>query len=187
MCCSVEYFAVVTLAFVAVFKYEMASAFTSNKVASGSPVSFRHSGLHEGNAKASCITACKISNISKAKRSNLSYGERSRPLRRDVYEYADWPRHRSSDRFVVNFLDVYKSGLVQQVLKEVYLTMGAATFICLYNALLVNGYDDFSGLYHEPLANFYVFAIPSVFFSLTSPALSLLLGKSHCQTFHYRT
>lgn len=121
--------------------------------------------------------ALHISSVPKDDRSGVSYGERSRPYRRDVFGYDDWVRHRSSDRFVGNLLDVFKSGVVQQLLREVYLTGSVATFMCVYNALLVNGFDDFAGLHHDPLVQgFYVLALPGVFFALTSPALSLLLG-----------
>lgn len=125
-------------------------------------------------------TALNIANVPKDDSSGLPYGERSRPFRRDVFAYGDWVRHRSNERFISNLLNVFKSGVVQQLLKEVYLTTAIATFICLYNALLVNGYDDFGGIHHDPLAQgFFVFAMPSIFFALTSPALSLLLGKLH--------
>lgn len=107
----------------------------------------------------------------------LSYGERSRPYRRDVFDHDEWVRVRSNTRFANNLLTIFESGVVRQLLKEVILTTGVATFICAYNALLVNGYDDFAGIHHDPLVQgFYVFSIPSVFFTLTSPALSLLLG-----------
>jgi Bestrophin, RFP-TM, chloride channel len=109
--------------------------------------------------------------------SALSYGERSRPYRRDVFDNDEWLRVRSNTRFASNLLTIFESGVVRQLLKEVILTTAVATFICAYNALLVKGYDDFSGIHHDPLVQgFYVFSIPGVFFSLTSPALSLLLG-----------
>lgn len=110
----------------------------------------------------------------------LSYGERSRPYRRDVFDNDEWLRVRSNTRFGSNLLTIFESGVVRQLLREVILTTGVATFICTYNALLVNGYDDFAGMHHDPLVQgFYVFSIPGVFFSLTSPALSLLLGTSY--------
>jgi hypothetical protein len=108
----------------------------------------------------------------------LSYGERSRPFRRDVFDNDEWVRVRSTVRFSSNLLTIFESGVVRQLLREIFLTTSIASFICLYNALLVNGYDDFAGIHHDPLVQgLYVFSVPSVFFSLTSPALSLLLGK----------
>jgi ion channel-forming bestrophin family protein len=107
----------------------------------------------------------------------LSYGERSRPYRRDVFDHDEWVRVRSNTRFANNLLTIFESGVVRQLLREVILTTGVATFICAYNALLVKGYDDFAGIHHDPLVQgFYVFSLPGVFFTLTSPALSLLLG-----------
>jgi hypothetical protein len=107
----------------------------------------------------------------------LSYGERSRPYRRDVFDHDEWVRVRSNTRFSNNLLSILESGVVRQLLRELILTTAIATFICVYNALLVNGYDDFSGIHHDPLVQgFYVFSIPTAFFSVTSPALSLLLG-----------
>jgi hypothetical protein len=110
----------------------------------------------------------------------LSYGERSRPFRRDLFAYDDWVDHRRSDRFGGSLFSVFRSGVFQQLVKEIYLTSGIATFVCLYNALLVTGYDDFVGIHHDPLVQgLYVLAIPGLFFTVTSPALSLLLGMSH--------
>jgi hypothetical protein len=110
--------------------------------------------------------------------SGLSYGERSRPFRRDVFDYDAWVYHRRTDRYVSHLFNVFNSGVTQQLLREVYLTTAIATFVCVYNALFVNGFDDFVGFHHEPFVQgFYVFSLPTVFFSLTSPALSLLLGK----------
>ena len=158
-----------TLVFVVSLEFERITAFVPPDV------SLRRHGPHLNPKTA---TALNIANVPKEDSSGLSYGERSRPFRRDVFGYGDWVRHRSNDRFISNLLNVFRSGVVQQLLKEVYLTTGVATFVCLYNALLVNGYDDFAGLHHDPFAEgFYVFAMPSAFFALTSPALSLLLGK----------
>lgn len=110
--------------------------------------------------------------------SGLSYAERSRPYRRDVFDSDEWVRVRSTTRFSKNLMSIFQSGVVRQLLNEAIFIGGAATFLCLYNALLVNGYDDFSGIHHDPFGQgFYVFKLPSIFFTLTSPALSLLLGK----------
>jgi hypothetical protein len=116
----------------------------------------------------------------------LSYGERSRPFRRDLFAYDDWVDHRRSDRFGGSLFSVFRSGVFQQLLKEIYLTTGIATFVCLYNALLVTGYDDLVGIHHDPLVQgLYVLAIPGIFFTVTSPALSLLLGTSQQSNENY--
>ena len=110
--------------------------------------------------------------------SGLSYAERSRPYRRDVFDSDEWVRVRNTARFSKNLLTIFQSGIVRQLLNEAIFIGGTATFLCLYNALLVNGYDDFSGIHHDPFGQgFYEFKLPSIFFTLTSPALSLLLGK----------
>jgi ion channel-forming bestrophin family protein len=159
----------VACVFMAVLAVEQASAFTPQDVRQIPSRRLYHHRMPS-------TTALKISSLPKEDSSGLSYGERSRPFRRDVFAYDDWVQHRTSERFLGNLFNSYKSGVVQQLLKEVYLSAGIATFICIYNALLVNGYDDFLGVHHDPLVQgFYVFAIPSVFFALTSPALSLLL------------
>lgn len=119
-----------------------------------------------------------IANLPKDDGSGLSYAERSRPYRRDVFDSDEWVRVRNTARFSKNLLTIFQSGVVRQLLNEAIFIGGAATFLCLYNALLVTGYDDFSGIHHDPFGQgFYVFKLPSIFFTLTSPALSLLLGK----------
>jgi hypothetical protein len=124
-------------------------------------------------------TRLQIANLPNDDGSGLSYAERSRPYRRDVFDSDEWVRVRSAARFSTNLLSIFQSGVVRQLLNEAIFISGVATFLCLYNALLVNGYDDFSGIHHDPLGpGFYVFSLPSIFFTLTSPALSLLLGKS---------
>jgi hypothetical protein len=110
--------------------------------------------------------------------SGLSYAERIRPYRRDVFDSDEWIRIRSTTRFSTNLLGLFQSGVVRQLLtvQEAILILSVATFVCLYNALLVIGYEDFSGIHHDPLLqDFYELSLPSVLFTLTSPALSLLL------------
>jgi hypothetical protein len=110
--------------------------------------------------------------------SGISYSERSRPFRRDVFAYDDWVRHRSSDRFAGRLGKLTKSGIVRSLSKEIALIAGAATFICLFNALLGSGFDDLAGIHQGPLiSGFPVLSLPATFFTLSSPALSLLLGE----------
>jgi hypothetical protein len=107
----------------------------------------------------------------------LSYAERSRPYRRDVFDHEEWVRVRSIKRFGDNLRTIFESVVVRQLMREIILTTAVSTFICTYNALLVNGFEDFAGIHHYPLAKgLSVFSMPSVFLSLTSPVLSLLLG-----------
>ena len=110
--------------------------------------------------------------------SGLSYAERSRPYRRDVFAYDDWVRHRSSERFSGRLGKLTKSGIVRALFDEIILTSSVATFICVFNALVAAGFDDFAGVHHDPLINIGlpVLSLPAQFFTLSSPALSLLLG-----------
>jgi hypothetical protein len=111
--------------------------------------------------------------------SGISYSERSRPYRRDVFAYDDWVRHRSTERFTGRLSKLGKSGIVRALSYEVQLLAAVATFICVFNALCVTGYDDFSNIHHDPLIQMSlpVLSLPAMFFTLSSPALSLLLGK----------
>jgi hypothetical protein len=114
---------------------------------------------------------------------SLSNAELNRPVRRDVYNYDLWVAHRSPDRFVTNLIEAMQSINVRHLLPDT-INMGLlATFICTYNALLVNGYDDWDGMHHVPLLagvmTFPVLQMPSVVFGLTTPFLALLLGTYH--------
>ena len=51
------------------------------------------------NNVASTTAINDVSSVPTDDGSGLSYSERSRPYRRDVFNYDDWVRHRSSDRF----------------------------------------------------------------------------------------
>ena len=110
-----------------------------------------------------------------------TYGERSRPFRRDVFGYDNWVQHRSPDRFIGNLLDILKSGVFRELLPSCMWTSSVATFILLYNCLLVQGFDDFSGVHHEALLAGFGVALPVMkmpmdFFNLCTPSLALLLG-----------
>lgn len=112
--------------------------------------------------------------------SGLSYAERSRPYRRDMYTYEDWIKHRSSERFSGRFIKFIQSGIVRALMKEVLNVTCVAIFILFFNALFVYGFDDLGGYVHyETLLNthFPALRLPFTFFALSSPALSLLLGK----------
>jgi hypothetical protein len=108
---------------------------------------------------------------------DLSYAERSRPYRRDVFAEADWVRHRSNARFARRLAKLVESGVVRSLTEELSLVAAVATAVCAYNALFAAGWDDLAGVRHEPLVNFLpVLAVPTAFFTLSSPSLSLLLG-----------
>jgi len=71
-----------------------------------------------------------------------------------------------------------QSGIVRALTEEIALTTSVATFICVFNAVLVTGFDDFAGVHHDALVSigFPALSLPAMFFTLSSPALSLLLG-----------
>lgn len=109
----------------------------------------------------------------------LSYGERSRKYRRDVFNYDLWVKHRSTDRFLGNLVEMVKSGVIRTLSGELLLLTFVAVFVCLYNGLGVVGYDDFQGIQHDallPNGGWPLLKFPPAFFTLTSPALALLLG-----------
>ena len=107
-----------------------------------------------------------------------SYGEASRKFRRSYFSHSDWLRARRDDRFLYNFKSILNSGIARQLAKEVGFVAAISTFIVVWNALLVAGYDDFSGLRHAPLISsdlLPLLKLPADPFTLSSPALGLLL------------
>jgi hypothetical protein len=110
-----------------------------------------------------------------------SYGEQSRAYRRDFYTHDSWLKARAKNRFVGTLTKITQSGVVRQLVNEVLLVGAVATTVVLWNCLFVTGYEDFSLVHHEPIispATFPLVKLPLEPFSLSSPALSLLLGKS---------
>jgi putative membrane protein len=107
---------------------------------------------------------------------NLSYGERSRRFRRTSFTHEDWILHRRSERLLQNLLSTFQSGVVRQLFTELSLVASISLVTCLWNALLVTGFQDFAGVLHSPLVrNFPLASLPLEPFSLSSPALGLLL------------
>jgi hypothetical protein len=126
-------------------------------------------------------TALRVSRIPRNDGSGLSYGERSRPYRRNFYTQPDWEKHRSRDRFLGNLLTFFKSGVVRQLKNELLLMTFVSTFIWAFNCFGVTGWEDFQGVHHDGSLPFLrTLEMPSQFFTLSSPSLSLLLGKNHC-------
>ena len=107
------------------------------------------------------------------------YGEGSRRHRRTIYTHNEWVKHRSSDRFVNKMSTLMHSGIYKNIGKEVMATTSVAVFVWTWN-MLVGGYDDFSGVMHDPLvASKWATAIglPLTIFQTLSPSLGLLLGE----------
>jgi putative membrane protein len=113
---------------------------------------------------------------------DISYGETSRPYRRTVYAHDDWVKHRSSDRFFYYIFSLFSSGIYKNLGREVTATTGIATFICLYNAL-TSGYTDWEGVKQAAVYSsewLPTLGLPLAPFTLSTPALGLLLGASFC-------
>lgn len=108
----------------------------------------------------------------------FSYAEQSRLYRRDFYDHDAWLKHRAKNRFVGTIAKMFESGVIRQLADEIFLIGAVATFVCLFNSLCVVGYEDFQNVHHDPI---FIYGAPLVTlpgepFSLSSPALSLLLG-----------
>jgi hypothetical protein len=122
-------------------------------------------------------SALDVSTVPRNDGSGLSYGERSRPFRRNFYTQPDWEKHRSRNRFKGNLLSITRSGVIRQLTNEVLFITAAATAVWATNCLTAAGFDDLTGVHHEGLLPFFpTLQMPSEFFTFSSPALSLLLG-----------
>ena len=109
-----------------------------------------------------------------------TYSEQSRAFRRTVYTYPDWVRHRSPDRFLYKLGNIFNSGLLRALVKEVGVITAVATTVVVWNCL-AGTYTDFSGNGGTPgpLADFGLplLGLPLTPFTLASPSLGLLLGE----------
>jgi ion channel-forming bestrophin family protein len=107
----------------------------------------------------------------------MPYGEGSRKYRRTFFTHKDWLRHRSEDRFSRTIFSTIRSGVVRQLAKEVGFITATAIFVVAWN-LLTGGYNDFQGVHHDAiLKNIANLELPIAPFTLSSPALGLLLGE----------
>lgn len=122
-------------------------------------------------------SALDVSTVPRNDGSGLSYGERSRPFRRNFYTQPDWEKHRSRNRFKGNLLSITRSGVIRQLTNEVLFITAVATAVWALNCLTAAGYDDLQGVHHEGILFFLpTLEMPTEFFTFSSPALSLLLG-----------
>jgi ion channel-forming bestrophin family protein len=113
---------------------------------------------------------------------DIAYGEESRKYRRTVYSHDDWRKHRSQDRFLYYISSLFSSGIYKNLGREVTATTAVAAFVCLYNAI-VGGYTDFEGIKHAALVSsslLPLLGLPLAPFTLSTPALGLLLGTFMC-------
>ena len=114
--------------------------------------------------------------ISPTDEDQISYAEQSRRFRRTYFTHADWRKHRSGDRLLRNLRSTLNSGVVRQLSDDLARVAAVAFAICFWNDLFVRGYQDFSGQLHPPLlTNLPLICLPIEPFSLSSPALGLLL------------
>ena len=109
---------------------------------------------------------------------SVPYGEDSRRYRRTVYRSEDWLKHRSPTRLFRNLQGIFSSGVVRSLVTEVGVVTGVATTVVVWNAL-AGGYEDWSGAVHPALigngSEYHLLALPALPFTLSSPALGLLL------------
>lgn len=115
---------------------------------------------------------------------NVPSGEEQRKFRRTVYTHDDWKKHRSQDRFLYYLLAIFKSGVYKNLGREVSTVTLIAASVVAYNAV-VGGYQDLDGVKQSALISSQylpVLTLPMTAFTLTSPALGLLLGKCKLST-----
>merc|ERR1719215_2439307 len=102
----------------------------------------------------------------------LVYSEDSRKFRRTVYMHDEWVKHRSTDRFAKNVLEIFKSGVVRALYAELIFTTTAALFVVVLNCVLT-GYTDFSGVAHPAVMDDWFapkgLTLPALPFSIAMP------------------
>jgi putative membrane protein len=98
-----------------------------------------------------------------AGQADLRYGEDSRKYRRTVFTHSDWVKHRASDRLFSNLSSIFQSGIVRQLFEEITLVAAIATTVVIWNDIIVPRYG-------VPMLS-----LPTAPFTLSSPALGLLL------------
>jgi len=104
----------------------------------------------------------------------VPYGETSRQYRRDVFRYNDWVAHRSSSSRIVNNLQsMFFSGVVRQLRPQMMAVASVAVLVLTWNWIVTN-----SASLPLPIPSnieLPVLALPTLPFTLSSPALGLLL------------
>jgi hypothetical protein len=151
-----------------------ANAFAPNKSQVQSMVSKTSSTAHEMQTKQGAPTVASDADKN-------SYGEKSRQYRRTVYTHEDWVKHRSPNRFGKNLMTFGSSGIFKNLANEVIATTSVASFIVAWNCVF-GTYQDLGGVVHNGLLHdsiIPILALPLAPFTLASPSLGLLLGKSY--------
>ncbi|KAL7529086.1 hypothetical protein ACHAXR_006366 [Thalassiosira sp. AJA248-18] len=102
----------------------------------------------------------------------VPYGEQSRKYRRTVFRHKDWVAHRSSSsRIISNLQSIAFSGVVRQLKPQVSAVASVAAFVLSWNWAATHG----TGLPLIDNLGLRVLALPTLPFTLSSPALGLLL------------
>ena len=98
----------------------------------------------------------------------VPYGEASRKYRRTVFRHNDWVEHRSSSsRTFRNLQSMFFSGVVRQLRPQVSVVTSIAVLVLVWNWIVTNT------SFHPGL----VLSLPSLPFTLSSPALGLLVSR----------
>ncbi len=116
---------------------------------------------------------------------SVPYGETSRKYRRTVFRHKDWVAHRSSSSRIGDSLtSIFFSGVVRQLKAQVSAVTTVSAFVLVWNYIITNQADigsfisDHTDLkldWNVPLSSLPLFTLPTLPFTLSSPALGLLL------------
>lgn len=100
---------------------------------------------------------------------SVPYGETSRKYRRTVFRHKDWVAHRSSSsRIIDNLQSIFFSGVVRQLRPQVSAVTIVAAIVSAWNYTATN--------HALPIdIDLKVLSLPTLPFTLSSPALGLLL------------
>lgn len=111
----------------------------------------------------------------------VPYGEQSRKYRRTIFTHRDWVDHRSSSsRIFDNLQSMFFSGVVRQLRPQVTAVTAVAALVTFWNVGILGTaishpeiFADYELMEYFP--TLHAIALPTVPFTLSSPALGLLL------------
>lgn len=117
---------------------------------------------------------------------SVPYGETSRKYRRTVFRHKDWVAHRSSSsRIGDNLTSIFFSGVVRQLKTQVSAVTNVAAFVLVWNYIITNQAEIGSFIsdhntnlnldWNVNLSSWPLLSLPTLPFTLSSPALGLLL------------
>lgn len=103
--------------------------------------------------------------------------ESQREKWRTVHTFDDWVQFRSPNRFFTILGTVGKSGILNNLQKEVSIITAIAVAVLSFNTFFVEGYTDLTGVHQDALVNFGLplLGLPLTPFTVSSPSLGLLL------------